>query len=105
MASLRYKPITHDHKAFLAKAHKRTGFTEAYNALALEYQILDQLLSARKRAGLTQEAVAKRMETTKSAISRLERTVAHAPSVKTLRRYANAVGCDVQVKLVPRKSA
>lgn len=105
MANLRYQPVRHDHKAFLAKAHKRPGFTEAYNALALEYQIVDQLLRARTRAGLTQEAVAERMETTKSAISRLERTVAHTPSVKTLRRYANAVGCDVQVKLIPRKSA
>ena len=105
MANLRYKPIIHDHKAILAEAHKRPGFTEAYNALALEYQILDQLLRARSRAGLTQEAVAERMKTTKSAISRLERTVAHAPSVKTLKRYANAVGCDVQVKLIPRKSA
>ncbi|MEP6483608.1 MAG: helix-turn-helix transcriptional regulator [Rudaea sp.] len=105
MANLRYKPVVHDHKAFLAKARKRPGFTDAYNALALEYQILDQLLRARARAGLTQEAVAERMKTTKSAISRLECTIAHAPSVKTLKRYANAVGCDVQVKLVPRKSA
>ncbi len=105
MADLGYKPVRHNHRAILAAAHKRPGFTEAYNALALEYQILDQLLRARKRAGLTQEAVAQRMDTTKSAISRLERAVAHAPSVKTLKRYANAVGCDVQVKLVPRKSA
>lgn len=105
MTDLRYKPVRHNHKAILAKAHKRPGFTEAYNALALEYQILDQLLRARARAGLTQEAVAERMKTTKSAISRLERAVAHAPSVKTLKRYANAVGCDVQVKLIPRKSA
>jgi ribosome-binding protein aMBF1 (putative translation factor) len=105
VANLRFNPVRHDHKAMLAEAHKRPGFTEAYNALALEYQILDQLLRARKRAGLTQEAVAERMKTTKSAISRLEHAVAHAPSVKTLKRYANAVGCEVQVKLVPRKSA
>ena len=105
MADLRYKPVRHNHKAILEAAHKRPGFTEAYNALALEYQILDQLLRARTRAGLTQEAVAERMKTTKSAISRLEKKVAHAPSVKTLKRYANAVGCDVQVKLIPRKRA
>lgn len=105
MANLRYQPVRHDHKAFLAKAHKRPGFTEAYNALELEYQIVDQLLRARRRAGLTQEAIAERMKTTKSAVCRLEAGMRHAPSISTLKRYANAVGCDVQVKLIPRKSA
>jgi DNA-binding XRE family transcriptional regulator len=105
VANLRYQPVRHDHKAFLAKAHKRPGFTKAYNALALEYQIVDQLLRARTRAGLTQEAIAERMKTTKSAVCRLEGGMRHAPSISTLRRYANAVGCDVQVKLIPRKSA
>jgi len=105
VADPRYKPVRHDHKAFLAKAHKRPGFTEAYNALALEYQLVDQLLRARKRAGLTQEAVAERMKTTKSAVSRMEGSLPHAPTIKTLQRYANAVGCDVQVKLIPRKRA
>lgn len=105
MANLRYKPVRHDHKAFLAEAHKRPGFTEAYNALELEYQIVDQLLRARRRSGLTQQAVAERMKTTKSAVSRMEGYLPHAPTIKTLQRYANAVGCDVQVKLIPRKTA
>ena len=30
MPELKYKPIPYDHKAFLAKASKRKGFTEAY---------------------------------------------------------------------------
>ncbi|MBK9445126.1 MAG: helix-turn-helix transcriptional regulator [Betaproteobacteria bacterium] len=57
---------------------------------------------ARARAGLTQDAVAERMGTTKSAISRLESSGKHAPSLATLKRYAEAVGCDLQVKLVPK---
>jgi hypothetical protein len=58
MAELKYKPVPHDHKAFLAKAHARKGFTEAYEALALDYQLDNQMLKARARAGLTQDAVA-----------------------------------------------
>ena len=46
---------------------------EAYDALALEYQVASQILRARARAGLTQDAVAEKMGTTKSAISRLDR--------------------------------
>ena len=103
MAELKYKPIRHDHQAFLAKAGTRKGFVEAYEALDLEYQLADQMLKARTRAGLTQDAVADRMGTTKSAISRLESAGKHAPSLSTLKRYARAVGCDLKVRLVRQK--
>ena len=65
MPELKYKPVLHDHKAFLAKASERNGFTDAYEALALEYQLAGQMLKARSRAGLTQDAVAERMGTPK----------------------------------------
>ncbi len=103
MANLKFTPVKHDHKAFLAKAGAREGFAEAYEALGLEYQVVSQLLKARTKAGLTQDAVAERMGTTKSAISRLESAGKHTPSLGTLRRYAEAVGCELQVKLVPQK--
>ena len=104
MVELKYKPVPHDHQAFLAKAGARKGFTQAYDALELEYQVAGQMLKARARAGLTQDAVAERMGTTKSAISRLESAGKHAPSLATLKRYASAVGCELQVKLVPHKA-
>lgn len=103
MANLKFTTVKHDHKAFLAKAGARKGFTEAYEALELEYQVVNQLLRARTKAGLTQDAVAERMGTTKSAICRLESAGKHTPSLDTLRRYAEAVGCELQVKLVPQK--
>ncbi len=103
MADLKYVPVRHDHKAFLEKAANRRGFEESYEALEPEYEVIRQLLKARTRAGLTQDAVAERMGTTKSAISRLEGTGKHAPSLTTLRRYAQAVGCQLQIKLVPLK--
>lgn len=103
MGNLKYSPVRHDHVAFLAKARGRKGFSEAYDALELEYHVADQLLKARARAGLTQDVVAERMGTTKSAVSRLEGAGKHTPSLATLRRYARAVGCNLQVKLVPDK--
>ncbi len=105
MAELKYRPVPHHQKPFLAKARARKGFSRAYNALALEYQVAGQMLKARSRAGLTQDAVAARMGTTKSAISRLESASKHAPSLATLKRYARAVGCELQVKLVRTKVA
>jgi DNA-binding XRE family transcriptional regulator len=104
MRELKYKPVPHDHEAFLARARSRKGFAKAYDSLELEYQIAGQMLKARARAGLTQDAVAERMGTTKSAISRLEGAGKHAPSLSTLKRYAKAVGCELQVKLVRQKT-
>lgn len=100
MSKLNHDPIVHDHAAFLEKASKRKGFSKAYEALEAEYALAKELLSARSRAGLTQEAVAERMGTTKSAVSRLESGGKHAPSVASLRRYAEAVGCRLDIRLI-----
>jgi DNA-binding XRE family transcriptional regulator len=101
MADLKYKPVSHDHKAFLKNARKREGFSQAYDALEEEFTLIREMLSARSKSGLTQEAVAELMGTTKSAISRLESAGKHAPSLTTLKKYAQAVGCHLEIKLVP----
>jgi transcriptional regulator with XRE-family HTH domain len=61
------------------------------------------MLAARARAGLTQEAVATRMGTSKSAVSRLESAGKHAPSLASLKKYAEAVGCKVEIRLIPQR--
>ncbi len=101
MPKTEYEPIPHDHGAFLEKALARKGFAEAYVGLEDEYGLVRELLAARLNAGLTQEQVAVSMGTTKSAVSRLEGVGAHSPSVSTLKKYAEAVGCAVEIRLVP----
>ena len=101
MADLKYQPVTHDHKEFLEKTKKREGFKKAYEDLEEEYALVREMLAARARIGLSQEAVAEIMGTTKSSISRLEAAGKHAPSMTTLKRYAHAVGCHLEIKLVP----
>jgi len=98
-----YKPIRIDIKKTIAKAKMRPGFVQAWDALEEEYAALEALLSARKMAGLTQEELADRMGTTKSAISRLEsslRNEKHSPSFATLKKYANACGKKLVVQFV-----
>lgn len=58
------------------------------------------LRQARENAGLTQEEVAERLNTKKSAISRIEN---HAGDIRlsTLRRYARAVGLQLAIEFVP----
>lgn len=66
-----------------------------------EYALAWETLAARARLGLSQEAVAEIMGTTKSAISRLEAAGKHTFSMMTFKRYAHAVGCHLEIKLVP----
>ena len=86
MAEIKYQRVSQDNKAFLEKAKKRRGFKEAYDALAVEYAVANEMLAARSRAGLTQEGVASRMYTTTSTVSRLEPAGKHAPSSTSLKK-------------------
>lgn len=70
-----------------------------------ELHIIKQLVSARRSAKKTQAEIALSMNTTASAIARLESgggKKRHSPSVRTLRMYADALGCDIQFQLISR---
>ena len=101
MAELKYQPVPHDHEAFLRNARKRKGVRKAYKELEEEYALVREMLAARSMLGLTQETVAALMGTTKSAVSRLETAGKHVPSLTTLKKYAQAVGCRLEIRLVP----
>jgi transcriptional regulator with XRE-family HTH domain len=60
--------------------------------------LLRGLIRARNSAGFKQSDVARRMETTQSAVSELE-SGGTDPRLSTLQRYARAVGAHVQVRL------
>jgi DNA-binding XRE family transcriptional regulator len=64
-------------------------------------QLIADLVNARAAAGMTQENVAHRMLTTKSAISRLESGVRTRPTLRTIQRYAFAVQADVHIRVIP----
>ena len=72
---------------------------EEYDRLAPEYEIASALITARKRAKLSQEQLAQRMKTTQTAIARME-SGRHLPSMKTIMRYAKATGSRISFKLV-----
>ena len=80
------------------RAKTDSDFAEGLEVGYADFKIGVLLRQAREAAGLTQEEVARRLKTKKSAISRIEN---HADDVRlsTLRRYAEAVGANVQIRL------
>ena len=88
-------------KQFRARALARPDVRQEYDRIGEEFEFLDEILRARAAAGLTQADVAARIGTTQSAVARLESADAkHSPSIATLQRYASALGCTLQVRLV-----
>ena len=91
------------HDEIVAKLLKRPGVRKEVERIERDEGILlDILLKARNDAGLTQAQVAERMGTQPPAIARLERALAtgkHSPSLATLRKYAEACGKALEVRL------
>lgn len=88
-----------DLKKYISERKKRDkkfaeGFAEGYE----QFKVGVILRQARESAGLTQEELARRLKTKKTAISRIEN---HAEDIKlsTLERVAAALGKRLQVSI------
>lgn len=89
------------HKELKARALDRADVKVAYDRLDGEFSLLDEFLKARAVSGITQAEVAERIGTTQSAVARLESgSGKHSPSLATLQKYAHALGCRLELRLV-----
>ena len=79
---------------------KDPEYRAEYEATQPAFDLMKALIGARVHSGLTQEQIAERMGTTQSAVARLEGWSAN-PSVKTLRKYAEATGTRLVVGFEP----
>ncbi|WP_076792499.1 helix-turn-helix domain-containing protein [Chlorobium sp. KB01] len=75
------------------------GFAEGYDEGYKHFRIGVMLKQARTNAGLTQVALAEKLKTHKSAISRIEN---HAEDIKlsTLSHYAEALGKKLDITIL-----
>ena len=73
---------------------------QAYDAQAPKFELARELIAARTHAGLTQGEVAARMGTTQSVVARIE-SGRSTPSMRTVQRFASAVGARAVVRMVP----
>jgi DNA-binding XRE family transcriptional regulator len=100
-----YCPVPADPRAELARDLADPAFRAEWDAIADEFAALDRLLEARRRAGLTQAQVAERMGVKQSALARIETSLTsrtQVPSLATLRKYADALGCRLEIRFAPR---
>lgn len=86
------------------RATRDPDFADGLERGYADFKIGVLLRQAREEAGLTQEQLAERLETQKSAISRIEN---HAGDIRlsTLERYATALGRSLLLELKPSRRA
>lgn len=80
-----------------SKALSNAEVKAEYDKLEDQFGLIDQLISVRSKAGLTQERLAGVMKTQKSNISRLENRKTN-PSWATLLEYAHACGFELKLQ-------
>mgnify|MGYP001343538523 FL=1 len=78
-------------------------YRREYDAFEVEFALASALIAARSRAGLTQEELAEKMDTSQSAIARME-SGRSVPSGSTLKRFARATGTRLRITFEPPKS-
>ena len=78
------------HEELKARALDRANVKAEYARLDEEFALLDEFLKARTAAGITQTEVA-RLESWSGK---------HSQSLATLQKYAHALGCRLELRLV-----
>lgn len=84
---------------FLTEQLQDLGFRKEYEALQPERAVVQALIDARKKSGLTQQELAMRTGIAQGDISKLENGNAN-PSIRTLQRLAGGMGMTLKVEFI-----
>ena len=91
------------------KEHKKLlmenpEFKREFDNLEPEYKFAANLIRLRLAKGLTQEDLARMLNTKQESIARLE-SGGSLPSLSTMKKVANALGADLEINLMPKQPA
>jgi transcriptional regulator with XRE-family HTH domain len=88
---------------YLEEQLKDPGFAQKFIKAGEAWDVAIQLVSLRKKAGLSQKELAKRVGTSQQQISRLESPSYEGHSLSMLRRVADILAASVHVEIRSKK--
>ena len=91
------------YEAYWAKQMADPEFRRLYEDEARKKELWLQLVEARHASGLTQEQVAKRMRVSQAQVARIERQGYDAYTLRTLRRYLDALGSEFSLEVFVKR--
>ena len=88
---------------YLEEQLKDADFADRFRKAGEAWDVAIQLASLRKKSGLSQKELAKRVGTSQQQISRLESPSYEGHSLSMLRRVADVLGANINVEIQPKK--
>ena len=86
---------------YLEEQLKDKTFAERFEQAGNAWDVALQLASLRKKAGLSQKDLARKLKTSQQQVSRLESPAYEGHSLSMLRRVAHALNAEVKVVFQP----
>ncbi|MBI5894000.1 MAG: helix-turn-helix transcriptional regulator [Deltaproteobacteria bacterium] len=96
--------ITGSFKKHLAEQMKDPAFKKAWHDLDSEFELLESMIKAREKSGLSQSELSRRTGIKQPAISRLEKGGYTKATVETLKKIADALDSRLVIKLQPKRA-
>ncbi|MBU0618850.1 helix-turn-helix transcriptional regulator [Patescibacteria group bacterium] len=86
-----------NYRQYLKRQLKNKQFKKEWDKLEPEYQLIESMIAARLKKGLTQEGLAKKIKTKQESISRVEsgRVI---PTISFLKRIAQGLDTKLEVR-------
>ena len=91
------------YQRWVEKLQADPAYQKIYKEEAAKSELWLQLVEARQAAGLTQKQVAERMGITQSQVARIEKAGYDAYTLRTLRRYIEALGDAFTLEVVVKR--
>ena len=88
------------YKDYKEKALGDPAVKAEYDALAPEYDIIQEMIDARISQDMTQKALSEKTEITQADISRIENGTRN-PSLAMMKRLAEGLGMQLKLEFVP----
>ena len=89
-----------DFDDFLQESLRNPKIKAEFDKLQPEFSMIQAIIDARVKKGITQKDIANKIGTKQSVISRLESGRAN-PSVLFLKRLASALNSTLEIKFIP----
>lgn len=86
---------------FLEKQLQNDEFKKEYDDLDPEFAVIQAMIDARKKSGLTQKELAEKTGIAQGDISKMENGNGN-PSLKTLQRLAEGMDMILKVEFLPK---
>jgi DNA-binding XRE family transcriptional regulator len=89
---------------YWAKQMADPEFRRIYEEEAAKKELWLQLVDARQAAGLTQVELARRLGVSQAQVARIEKRSYDSYTLKTLRRYVDALGEGFELQVMVRRT-